>query len=136
MKPVLVAAIAALLLAACGGRSSPVGLVDVQRLTANWPQYMNAQNQLLADEQALGSGRGSAAQKQREIQALQQRYQQISAQLVSQVRDAATKVAQQKQLKLVLTREFVGYGGTDITPDVEKIMGITERASPAPSTSP
>jgi hypothetical protein len=33
----------------------------------------------------------------------------------------------------VVTREFVGYGGVDITPDVEKAMGITESASPSPS---
>jgi hypothetical protein len=28
-----------------------------------------------------------------------------------------------------VTREFVGYGGVDITPDVEKMLNITE-ASP------
>jgi hypothetical protein len=28
---------------------------------------------------------------------------------------------------------MVGYGGTDITGDVEKAMGITESASPTPS---
>jgi Skp family chaperone for outer membrane proteins len=127
----IIAACAAAL-AGCGGPSSPVGLLDVQRLTANWPVFTNAQNQLNADRQAIVSGKGSNADKQRQAAALQQRYAQLSDQLVSQVRAAATKIAQQKQLKLVVTREFVGYGGTDITADVEKQLGITEKPSPTP----
>jgi len=129
---VCIAALAAAVLSGCGGGGSPVGLVDVQRLTANWPQYTNAQNQLVADQRAIASGRGSSSTKQRQIVQLQQKYAQISNQLVSQVKDAATKIAQQKQLSLVVTREFVGYGGTDITPDVEKLLGITEKPSPTP----
>lgn len=129
---VLIAAIGAALLAGCAGSGSPVGLVDVQRLTANWPVYTNAQNQLVADQRAIAAGKGSNADKQRQAMALQQRYAQISNQLVSQVRAAATKVAGQKQLKLVVTREFVGYGGTDITGDVEKLLGITEKPTPTP----
>lgn len=129
---VIIAALAAAALSGCAGGGSPVGLVDVQRLTANWPQYTNAQNQLMADQRAITSGKGSSSAKQRQIMRLQQRYAQISNQLVSQVKDAAAKVAQQKQLSLVVTREFVGYGGTDITPDVEKILGITEKPTPSP----
>ena len=123
--------LAAAALAGCGG-GSPVGLIDIQRLTANWPQFTNAQNQLVASQRAIVAGKGSSADKQREVAALQQKYAQISNQLVSQVRTAAQKIAEQKQLKLVVTREFVGYGGTDITPDVEKLLGITEKASPTP----
>ena len=131
---ITIAAMAAALLAGCAANSSPVGLLDVQRLTANWPQYNNAQNQLLADERAVQTGSGTAAQKRALASALQAKYGKISEQLVSQIKDAAQKVAQQKNLKLVLTREFVGYGGTDITPDVEKMLGITESsASPSPS---
>ena len=130
------AAIAALTLAACGGgTSTPVGLIDVTRITSNWPQYINANNQMLADERAIATGGGSNAQKQQKAAAMQQHYQQLSAQLVGQIRQAATKVAQQKNLKLVVTREFVGYGGVDITPDVESAMGIKE-TSPAASASP
>ncbi len=127
------AALSAALLAGCGAGTSPVGLIDVQRITANWPQYENANNQMLADERAVQSGRGSPAQKQRQVALMQAKYSAISQQLVGQIKDAAAKVAQQKNLKLVVTREFVGYGGIDITPDVEKAMGITESASPSPS---
>ena len=122
----------AAVLAGCGGSGSPVGLVDVGRLTANWPLFTNAQNQLNADRQAITAGKGSNAQKQRQVIALQQHYAQLSDQLVSQVRAAAAKVAGEKQLKLVVTREFVGYGGTDITGDVEKQLGITEKPTPTP----
>jgi Skp family chaperone for outer membrane proteins len=130
---ILIAALAGALLAGCGGASSPVGLIDVQRVTANWPQYTDANNQMLADERAIQTGSGSASQKQRQLDQMNAKYQSISMKLVSQIKDAAAKVAQQKNLKLVLTKEFTGYGGVDITPDVEKAMGITESASPSPS---
>jgi len=129
---VIIAALAALTLTACG-QSSPVGLLDVQRLTANWPQYINVQNQLLADQRAIETGKASQGEKRKEAQQLQAKYSALSEQLVKQIKDAAAKVAQQKNLKLVVTHEFIGYGGTDITPDVEKQMGITESASPSPS---
>lgn len=129
---VIITAACAALLAGCGGSTSPVGLLDVQRLTANWPLFTNAQNQLNADRQSITTGKGSNAQKQRAVMQLQQHYQQLSDQLVSQVRAAAAKVAGEKQLKLVVTREFVGYGGTDITGDVEKELGITEKPTPTP----
>lgn len=129
---VIIGAVAALFLTACG-QSSPVGLLDVGRLTANWPQYNNVQNQLLADEQAIQSGKGSPAQKQRDAMQLQAKYGKLSQELVDQIKGAAQKVAKEKNLKLVVTREVVGYGGVDITADVEKAMGITESASPSPS---
>ncbi len=132
---ILAAALAAALLGGCSASTSPVGLIDVQRITSNWPQYANANNQMLADERAVQSGRGSPAQKQRVVAQMQAKYAAISQQLVQQIKSAAAKVAQQKNLKLIVTREFVGYGGTDITPDVEKAMGITESPSPAPSAS-
>ncbi len=52
--------------------------------------------------------------------------------LSQQIRDAAAKIAAQDSLKLVLTREGIGYGGVDITKDVEKALNITEKATPTP----
>ena len=126
------AATFAALLAGCGA-SSPIGLVDVQRIVTNWPEYQGYQSQLLVDEQNIASGRGSTADKQRAALRLQAKYAKITEQLTQQIRDAATKIASQKQLKLVVTREGIGYGGVDITSDVEKSLNITEKASPAPS---
>jgi Skp family chaperone for outer membrane proteins len=115
--------------------SSPVGLVDVQRIVANWPEYQTDQSQLLADEQSIAGSKQTSSAKQAAALALQRKYAKITDQLTQQIRDAATKIAQDRQLKLVVTREGVGYGGVDITPDVEKSLNITEKASPAPSGS-
>jgi Skp family chaperone for outer membrane proteins len=52
--------------------------------------------------------------------------------LTNNVRDAANQVASDKHLRMVFTRQFVGYGGVDITPDVEKILQIVEKATPSP----
>ena len=71
-------------------------------------------------------------QKQQQAFELQKKYANITEQLTQQIRDAATKVAESKQLKLVVTRQGVGYGGVDITADVEKSLNITEKATPTP----
>jgi outer membrane protein len=132
---IIVASLAASAAIAGCGSSSPIGLVDVQRIVANWPEYQSYQSQLLADEQSIASGRGSTAQKQRAALALQRKYARITDQLTTQIRDAAGKIAVAKSLKLVVTREGIGFGGVDITADVEKSLNITEKASPAPSSS-
>lgn len=129
---IVITTLAAALLAGCGS-SSPVGLVDVQRIVANWPTYQNYQNQLVLDEQSITQKKESLQQKRRDAIALQARYAKITEQLTQQVRDAASKIAQQKNLKLVVTREGVGYGGVDITPEIEKALNITEKATPSPS---
>lgn len=128
----LVALLAALMVTGCAGSHSDIGLLDVSRLTSNWPKFMNAANQLNADEAAIANSRGSTRDKQRRVIELQGRYAQLQDQLVGEVRTAAEKVAKSKNLKIVVTRENVGYGGTDITPDVEKELGFTEKASPSP----
>lgn len=130
-KQAILITLAAALLAGCAN-ASPVGTVDVGRVVSNWKAYQLNQQQLLIDEQKIVQSKASTAQKRREALALQKKYAGITEQLTSQIRSAAAKVAQQKHLKLVITKEGVGYGGTDITRDVEKIMNITE-ASPSPS---
>jgi Skp family chaperone for outer membrane proteins len=132
-KNIILIGLAAALLGGCG-TSSPIGLVDVQRIVNNWPEYQNYQGQLLAEERSIAGGKGDKTEKTRAALALQQKYAKITEQLTQQIRDAATKIAQQKQLKLVLTREGIGYGGIDITPDVEKTLDITEKATPTPGT--
>ena len=131
----IIAILAAALLSGCA-TPSPVGTVDVARIVANWPEYQSDQTQLMSEEQAIASSKQSTADKQKAAAAMQQKYAAITQQLTQQIKDAAGKVAADKQLKLVVTREGVGYGGTDITPDVEKAMNITEKATPSPSSSP
>jgi Skp family chaperone for outer membrane proteins len=132
-KQLLLLSLAAAIVAGCAN-NSPVGLVDVNRIVTNWPVYQSFQQQLLQDEQAIQASRASAADKQRQAVVLQRKYAGITDQLTKQVRDAATKVAQQKNLTLVVTKEGVGFGGVDITKDVEKVMNITDKSTPAPNS--
>jgi Skp family chaperone for outer membrane proteins len=132
LQTIIIATLTASAFAGCAA-PSPVGTVDVARIVANWPEYQTDQNQLLGEEQAIAASRQSTANKQKAAAAMQAKYSQITLQLTQQIKDAATKVAADKQLKLIVTREGVGYGGTDITSDVEKIMNITEKATPSPS---
>jgi Skp family chaperone for outer membrane proteins len=111
---------------------SDIGLVDVARLTSNWPKFLNYQNQLNADVNAIKTSRAPDGQKQRELQGLQYRFATNQTELTANVHDAAQQVASDKHLRFVFTRQFVGYGGVDITPDVEKILQIVEKATPSP----
>ena len=129
---ILIAAVVAL--AGCGARSGAdqIGTVSVSRITANWPKFLNYQNQLSADAASIDRSNASPGMKARERAELQQRFVKFQNEVTDDVRSAAEQVANQRHLKLVVTREFVGYGGVDITPDVEKILKITEVATPKP----
>jgi Skp family chaperone for outer membrane proteins len=130
-QQLLLAIAAAAVLGGCAPSSS-VGLVDVNRIVVNWPVYQQYQQQLLIDEQSITQSRASNATKQQEALALQKKYADITSELTARIRDAASKVASQKNLTLVVTKEGVGFGGVDITPDVERAMNITEKATPSP----
>ena len=111
---------------------SDIGLVDVARLTSNWPKFLNYQNQLNADVNAVKTSNMPDSQKARQMAGLQYRFQTNQTELTNNVHDAAQQVANEKHLRFVLTRQFVGYGGVDITPDVEKVLQIVEKATPSP----
>lgn len=108
-----------------------IGLVDVQRVVAHWPKFINYQNQLNADVSAIRQSRASDADKARQMSDVQRRFQTSQSELTDDVRAAATQVAGTRHLRFVLTAESIGYGGTDITPDVEKALKIVE-TSPSP----
>jgi Skp family chaperone for outer membrane proteins len=132
---IVLAALAASLLGitACSKPpQSEIGLVDVPRLTSNWPKFLNYQNQLNSDVTTIQHSNEPDGQKQRDLQGLQARYATNQTELTSDVRNAAQQVANDKHLRFVFTRQYVGYGGVDITPDVEKILKIEEKATPAP----
>lgn len=123
-------------LAALGGcatqTSTPIATVDVQRIQANWPKFINYSNQLSADTAAIQHSNASPKEKQQQLDSLRQRFVSMQNDVTGDVRNAVQEVANEKHLQLVVTRQFVGYGGTDITPDVERILKITE-ASPSGS---
>ncbi|HEX3465649.1 MAG TPA: hypothetical protein VHS78_16485 [Candidatus Elarobacter sp.] len=121
-------------LCACGrgGSDSNIGLVDVQRIAQNWPKFQNYQNQLANDAQTIERSNRPARDKDRARAQLQQRFNQAQSELTTDVSNAAKQVAADKHLTYVFTRQYVGYGGVDITPDIEKILQITEKPSPTP----
>jgi Skp family chaperone for outer membrane proteins len=121
----------AAIITGCGGHGS-IGLVDVQRIVANWPEYQTYQTQLLGEERSISARRESAKRKQSDLVALERKYTTLNDSLSRQIHDVAAKIATQDSLKLVLTREGIGYGGVDITTDVEKALNITEKATPTP----
>jgi Skp family chaperone for outer membrane proteins len=82
--------------------------------------------------EAINRSNESNARKQQDLERLRARYVDMQNDVTGDVRNAAEQVADEKHFKLVVTRQFVGYGGTDITADVERILKITE-ASPSGS---
>ncbi len=128
----LFAAYLVLAFAGCAAQPSSVATIDVARIQANWPMFINYSNQLAADTNAIQRSGASPRQKQQQLDGLRRRFVAMQDEVTGDVRDAATQVANTRHLKLVVTRQFVGYGGVDITPDVEKILKISETASPGP----
>ena len=133
MRRTIIAACALVALAGCAQQqASQIATVDISRLTSNWPKFINYNNQLASDTEAIQRSNDSARQKAARIAALRQRYLNMQTEVTGDVRDAVEQVANQRHFKLVVTHEFVGYGGVDITPDVEKILQIVEKATPTP----
>ncbi|MDB5026463.1 MAG: hypothetical protein JWO66_152 [Candidatus Eremiobacteraeota bacterium] len=133
LRAVLVTTLLASLCACAGtGTQSNIGLVDVQRISNNWPKFQNYQNQLANDAQTLERSNRPARDKAAARAQLQQRFAQAQNELSHDVSDAAQKVAGEKHLAYVFTRQYVGFGGVDITSDVEKILKIEEKPSPTP----
>jgi len=116
----------------CNSQAATVATLDVTRIQANWPKFINYSNQLASDTDAIQRSSASARQKQQQLDTLRRRYVAMQDEVTGDVRNAAAQVANDKHLRLVVTRQFVGYGGIDITPDVEKILRITEKPSPKP----
>ena len=132
MKRLLVCAGALVALAGCAQQGSPVATIDLNRIQANWPKFINYSNQLSADTAAINRSSDSPSRKEKELDALRQRFTDMQNEVTGDVRNAAEQVANEKHITLVVTRQYVGYGGVDITADVEKILKITE-ASPSGS---
>jgi Skp family chaperone for outer membrane proteins len=131
--PALVAAALLASLCACStGPKTQIGLVDVQRISQNWPKFQNYQNQLANDAQTIERSHRSDRDKAAARAQLQQRFAKAQNELSSDVTTAAKQVAADKQLTYVFTRQYIGFGGVDITPEVEKILKIEDKGTPSP----
>jgi Skp family chaperone for outer membrane proteins len=129
VKRLILCASALFAIAGCASQQqSSVATIDLARIQANWPKFINYSNQLASDSAAINRSSAPPRQKQQQLQALRQHYVDMQNEVSGDVRSAAEQVANEKHIKLVVTRQFVGYGGIDITSDVEKILKITEKA--------
>ena len=127
----LLAAAVAAVLSACAPQQSQIATVNITRITQNWPKFINYNNQLASDAETIQRSNAAGPEKQRLLEQVRRRSIKMQDEVTGDVRAAAEQIANQRHFKLVITHEFVGYGGTDITPDVEKLLKITER-SPSP----
>ncbi len=133
MKRIIFLALALATTAGCASQpDSTVATIDLTRIQNNWPKFINYSNQLASDTASINRSTASQQQKQQELDELRKRYVSMQNEVTGDVRDAAAKVADERHIKLVVTRQFVGYGGIDITADVEKLLNIVE-TSPAKS---
>ena len=133
MKRIIIITAAIAALAGCASQSdSTVATIDLNRIQSNWPKFINYSNQLAADTASINRSSASPREKEAQLDQLRQRFVSMQNEVSGDVRSAAQEVANERHIKLVVTRQFVGYGGVDITPDVEKILHITE-ASPGKS---
>jgi Skp family chaperone for outer membrane proteins len=131
-RALVTAALLASLCACSNAPKSQIGLVDVQRISQNWPKFQNYQNQLANDAQTIERSHRSDRDKAAARAQLQQRFAKAQGELSSDVTTAAKQVAADKHLIFVFTRQYVGYGGIDITPEVEKILKIEDKGTPSP----
>jgi len=131
-RALIAGALLASLCACSKGTQSNIGLVDVQRISQNWPKFQNYQNQLANDAATIEHSKKPDRDKARARAQLQARFAQAQSELSVNVTDAAKQVAADKHLTYVFTRQYVGFGGVDITADVEKILKIEDKSTPAP----
>ena len=132
VRLLIASALLAALCACARGPESTIGLIDVQRISSNWPKFQNYQNQLANDAQTIERSNRSPRDKAQARAELQARFARAQRELTNDVSNAAKQVAADKHLTFVFTQQFVGYGGVDITSDVEKILKIEEKPSPTP----
>ncbi len=117
-------------LTGCGHTQSTVAFVNVAVLQSTWPKFINYQNQLQANLNAIQSSRLSQADKQRELLQLNQQSTRWQIEVTNDVKVAVQQIATAKHYSLVVTRQGIAYGGDDITPDVQAALHIAP-SSPA-----
>lgn len=136
-KHTLILAIAAtvvlgLLLGGCANTVGAVGILDVNKVMADSPKVKALQEQLnvkakeLSDQLEKDKASLSAEEFQKKQEATYGSFLQLKQELEGQV-DASIKqsveaVAKEKKLGIVIYKNSVAQGGTDITDEVIKRM--------------
>src|SRR5579862_145164 len=94
-------------LSGCAHPRSNVAFVNVAVLQSTWPKFINYQNQLQANLNAIQSSRLSQADKQRELIQLNQQSARWQVEVTNDVRDAVKQIATDKHYSLVVTRQGI-----------------------------
>jgi outer membrane protein len=122
----------ALLLGGCSAGTGAVGILDVNKVMSDSPKVKQFQDQLntkakeLSDQLEKDKASLSADEFQKKQEAAYGDFlkikQDLEGQVDASIKDAVSAVAQEKKLGVVLYKNSVAQGGTDITDDVIKRM--------------
>ncbi|WP_312518405.1 OmpH family outer membrane protein [Anaerospora sp.] len=124
---------AATLLGGCSGSGqTAVGVLDVNKVMSDSPKVKQFQDQLnvrgkeLSDQLEKDKASISAEEYQKRQEAAYAEFlktkQDLEGQIDSTIKQALEQVAQEKKMGVVLYKNGVAQGGTDITEDVLKKM--------------
>lgn len=125
--------VAAALLGGCSGAGqTTVGVLDVNKVMSDSPKVKQFQDQLntrgkeLSDQLEKDKPNISAEEYQKRQEAAYAEFlktkQDLEGQIDSTIKQALEQVAQEKKMGVVLYKNGVAQGGTDITDDVLKKM--------------
>lgn len=123
---------AALLLGGCSGATGAVGILDVNKVMSDSPKVKALQDQLNAKAKELSDqlDKDKASLSADEFQKKQETAygdflkmkQDLEGQVDNSIKQSVDAVAKEKKLGIVLYKNSVAQGGTDITDDVIKRM--------------
>lgn len=129
---VVIIAAAALLGGCSGSGQNTVGVLDVNKVMSDSPKVKQFQDQLntrgkeLSDQLEKDKPNISAEEYQKRQEAAYAEFlktkQELEGQIDSTIKQALEQVAQEKKMGVVLYKNGVAQGGTDITEDVLKKM--------------
>lgn len=129
---VLIIAAAALLGGCSSSGQTTVGVLDVNKVMSDSPKVKQFQDQLntrgkeLSDQLEKDKPNISAEEYQKRQEAAYAEFlktkQDLEGQIDSTIKQALEQVAQEKKMGVVLYKNGVAQGGTDITDDVLKKM--------------
>lgn len=129
---VVIIAAAALLGGCSGSGQNTVGVLDVNKVMSDSPKVKQFQDQLntrgkeLSDQLEKDKPNISAEEYQKRQEAAYAEFlktkQDLEGQIDGTIKQALEQVAQEKKMGVVLYKNGVAQGGTDITEDVLKKM--------------
>jgi outer membrane protein len=123
---------AALLLAGCGANTGGVGVLDVNKVMTDSPkvkqfqEQLNSQGKELSDKLEKDKASLSPEEFQKRQEAAYGEFlkskQDLEAQVDATIKQALDQVAKEKKLGVILYKNGVAHGGTDVTDAVIQKM--------------